>query len=393
MDKKLQQFFVKSFVILFVIHVGYFLYGFFTFEGIANMNIFFEFYRFKFYDDVSISHFFISGLFLLFSLIFLLRNHFKHYRTAGDFLKISFLLLLIAFFSLTFFISYSLGLNAKLKTELSETEFNKDKTLLNVLRPFLYNYTSYSSDKLFNPVNVLYPKPYPVIEVKDSTLIYDQNYNVESLYYSIDTLKMLTSDFNKISKSTSSVLDRIGFDSKELSKRIIKKNVLKDSTEIIYKGREVSPEYGDAICIFIQNKALFLPVDGIPVAKQQYEAAVKRYKLLYKFKPDSLLHHFQKLDTLFKKYKVETAIVPKDLAKDVIFYKNHIGDPLNNISNYYDRKALTEKFTTLNRLFYEPNYLHSSIVEIFFIVVFAVWFTGVLISLLYNLAKKRSGKI
>jgi hypothetical protein len=78
----------------------------------------------------------------------------------------------VSFFSLTFFISYSFGFNAKLRTELPEKDLNKDKTLLNVLQPFLYNYTSYSSEKLFNPENVLYPKPYPVIEQID-TLYYD----------------------------------------------------------------------------------------------------------------------------------------------------------------------------------------------------------------------------
>lgn len=390
MDKKLKQFFVKSFVVLLLIHLGYFLYGFFTFKGIANINIYFEFYRFKFYDDVSISHFFISGLFLFFFLIFLLKNHFKQRYSAGQFFKISLLLLLLSFCTFTFFISFSFGQNAKLKTELPEKEFNKDKTLLNVLNPFLYNYTSYSSEKLFNPVNILYPKPYPVIEVKDSTLIYDQNYSTETTYYSIDTLKVLTTDFDKVSTATTSFLDKIGFDSKELSKRIIKKNVVKDSTEIIYKGSEVNPRYDGDICIFLENKSLFIPIVDTPVEKQQYQAAVKRYKLIYKFKQDSLLDHFQKLDTLLKKYKVETNIVPKNLVKDVVFYKEHVNEPLNAIRNNYDRKALTEKFTTLNKLFYEPNYLHPSIISIFFAVVLSVWLILALICLLFNITRKRN---
>jgi len=389
MDKKLKQFFVKSFIVLLVIHLGYFLYGYFKFEGIGNINIYFEFYRFKFYDDVSISHFFVSGLFLFFFLIFLIRNHFKQHYSFGNLLKIGGLLLLISFFTFSFFISYSFGLNAKLKSELSEKNFNEDKTLLNVLNPFLYNYTSYSSEKLFNPVNILYPKPYPVIEVVDSTLVAGQYYNVEYKYYSIDTLKVLTADFNKASGIANTILDRIGVDKEELSKRIIKKNSIKDSTQIIYKGREVNPEYDSNICIFLENNALFSPVKDILAEKQQFEGAVKRYKLLYKFKQDSLLHHFQKLDTLFKKYKIETNIAPKDLTKDVLFYKEHSNEPLNSIRNNFDRKALTEKFNTLNRLFYQPNYLHMSIIPIFFGVIVAVWFILFVICVLFNLRKRK----
>lgn len=155
MDKKLKQYFIKSFLVLLLIHLGYFLYGYFTFEGIGKIDIYSEFYRFKFYDDVSISHFFISGLFLLFFLIFLVKNHSRQNYSFTNLLKIGGLLLLISFFTFSFFISYSFGMNAKLKTELSEKDLNQDKVLLNVLRPFLYNYTSYSSQKLFNPVNVL----------------------------------------------------------------------------------------------------------------------------------------------------------------------------------------------------------------------------------------------
>lgn len=44
-----------------------FLYGYFTFEGIKKIDICSEFQRFKFYDDVFISHFFISGLLLMVS--------------------------------------------------------------------------------------------------------------------------------------------------------------------------------------------------------------------------------------------------------------------------------------------------------------------------------------
>lgn len=388
MDKKLKQFFIKSVVVLMLIHLGYFLYGYFKFEGVGNINIYTEFYRFKFYDDVSISHFFISGLFLLFFLIFLLKNHTKQKFSFGNLLKTGGVLLMISFLSFSFFVSYSFGMNAKMRSELSETKLNKDKTLLNTLNPFLYNYTSYSSEKLFNPLNILYPKPYPVIEVVDSTLVADQYYSVERKYYSIDTLKMLTTDLNKVSDATSTILDSIGFGKKELLERIIKKNAIKDSTEIIYKGREVNPRYDGDICIFIENNFLYKPVKGIPLEKQQYDAAVKRYKLIYKYNQDSLLSNFQKLDTLLKKYKIETNIVPKDLAKDVAYYKDHNNELLNGIKNNFDRKALEEKLTTLDRLFYEPNYLHSSIIAIFFAVVVGAWLIGFSIYILVNYKRR-----
>lgn len=390
MDKKLKQFFVKSFGVLLVIHLAYFTYGYFKFEGIGNINIYFEFYRFKFYDDVSISHFFVSGLFLLFFLIFLIKNQSRQGYPFSKLFQIGFLLLLISLLSFSFFVSYSFGLNAKLKTELSETSFNKDKNLLNVLNPFLYNYTSYSSEKLFNPVNILYPKPYPVIEVVDSTLISDQNYITESTYYSIDTLKVLTADFDKVSAATNTIFDKIGFDKNEISKRIIAKKIIKDSTEIIFKGVEVNPKYDQDICIFLENKSLYKPVTGIPIEKQQFQAAVTRYKLIYKYKQDSLQLNFQKLDTLFKKYKIESQLVPKNLVKDVEYYKNHNDEPLNAIRNNFDRKALAEKFSTLERLFYEPKYLHPSIIAIFFGVIVTVWVILFLIYILFNSKKKIS---
>jgi hypothetical protein len=388
MDKNLKQFFVKSFVVLLIIHLGYFLYGYFKFEGIGNIYIYTEFYRFKFYDDVSISHFFVTGLFLLFFLIFLLKNHSRRNYSFPNLLKIGGVLLLISFLSFSFFISYSFGMNAKLKTELPEAKFNKDKTLLNVLNPFLYNYTSYNSEKLFNPLNILYPKPYPVTEVVDSTLISGNYYSVEYKYYSIDTLKMLTTDLNKVSAVTSTILDSIGFGKKELLERIIKKNVIKDSTEIIYKGRQVDPQYDVDICKFVENNSLYNPVKGIPVEKQQYDAAVKRYKLIYKYKPDSLVANFQKLDTLLKKYSVQSSITPKRLAKEVAYFKDHNNELLNGINNNYDRKILEEKITTLDRLFYEPNYLHPSIIGIFFSVVGGAWLLGFLIYILFNYKRK-----
>ncbi|MEO8534732.1 MAG: hypothetical protein ABI441_13325 [Flavobacterium sp.] len=387
MDKKIKQFLIKSIIVLVIIHLAYFIYGYFKFEGIKNIDIYTEFYRFKFYDGVSISHFFVSGLFLFFFLVFLLRNHSRQGYSAFNLLKIGSLILVVSFLSFSFFISYSFGLNAKLKNELPEAAFNKDKTLLNVLNPFLYNYTSYSSEKLFNPENILYPKPYPVIKALNS-VNYDANggeYSIEEYtYFSIDTLKILTSTYQKVNNKADSVFDILGFDKKELTKRILSKKVIKDSTEIIFKGREVNPDYDGDICIFLQNKKLYKPLNGIPVEKQQYESAVKRYKLLYKYKQDSLLYSFQKLDTLLKKYNIETQINPKLLTKDAFHYRDNNREPLNGIRNTYDRKALTEKFNTLEKLFYQPNYLHPSIAMLFFTVILIVWAILFLLYMLWN---------
>ncbi|MEJ5104503.1 hypothetical protein [Chryseobacterium sp. MYb328] len=376
MDRKLKLFLIKSFAVLAVIHLAYFIYGYVKFEGLQEIYDNTEFYRFKFYDDVSISHVFISGLFLFFFIIFLLRNHSKKRNTLSQKLGIGIILLLVSFSSLTFFISYSLGLNAKLRTELPEKDLNKDKTLLNVLQPFLYNYTSYSSEKLFNPENILYPKPYPVIEQRD-TLYYDPGnmdyYTTESSYYSIDTLTMLNANHEKINSKARLVLDILGLDTKELEKRIISKKKIGDSTQIIFKGVVVHPDYDDKMCVFLENKYLFFPLHDIPEQKQQYQNAIKRYNLLYKYSQDSLLASFQKLDVLLKKYHIETQIVPKNLTKDVFYYRDHRQEPLNGIRNTYERKDLKDKFATLDRLFYKPNYLHPSIREFFFSAVIGVW--------------------
>lgn len=392
MDRKLKQFLVKSIVVLLLIHLAYFIYGYFKFSGLKGINIYTEFYRFKFYDDVSISHFFVSGLFLFFFLIFLLRNHTRQGYSFLNLLKIGGLILLISFLSFSFFISYSFGLNAKLKSELPETDFNADKTLLNVLNPFLYNYTSYSSEKLFNPENILYPKPYPVIKVTD-TINYGSGgseYAIkEYTYFSIDTLKMLTSTYEKVNNKADSIFDILGFDKEQLTKRIISKKVIKDSTEIIFKGREVNPDYDENSCLFLQNKKLYAPIQDLPVEKQQYQNAVKRYNLLYKYKPDSLLYAFQKLDTVLKKYNIETQINPKLLAKDVFYYRDHNKEPLNGIRNTYDRTALKDKFNTVEKLFYEPNYLHPSITLIFLTVIVVVWGILFLFYVIWNSKNKK----
>lgn len=392
MDRKLKRFLIKSFAVLAVIHLAYFIYGYIKFEGLKGIYIYTEFYRFKFYDDVSISHVFVSGFFLFFFIIFLLRNHTKKRNAFSKTLGIGVILLLVSFFSLTFFISYSFGLNAKLRTELPEKDLNKDKTLLNILQPFLYNYTSYSSESLFNPENVLYPKPYPVIEQID-TLYYDSDnkeyYTTESNYYSIDTLTMLSADHKELNNKTKVVLDLIGLDDKELEKRIISKKKIGDSTQIVFKGVVVHPEYDDKMCIFLENKFLFFPLHEIPEEKQQYQNAVKRYNLLYQYSQDSLLSSFQKLDALFKKYNIESQMVPKELTKDVFYYRDHRNEPLNAIRNTYERGQLKEKFTTLDRLFYKPNYLHPSIVGFFISAVLGVWLILFLLYLIWNFRNRK----
>jgi hypothetical protein len=230
------------------------------------------------------------------------------------------------------------------------------------------------------------------MEVVDSTLISDDYYNVEHKYYSIDTLKILTTDLNKVAAATSTVLDSIGFGKKEFLNRVIRKNVINDSTEIVYKGIEVNPDYDEDICIFLENSTLFKPVKGISLKKQQYDAAVERYKLIYKYKPDSLVCNFQKLDTLLGKYKIETHIIPKDLAKDVVHFKSHNNEILNEIRNNFNRKALEEKFKTLDRLFYEPKYLHPSIAAIFFGVIVGTWSIGFLIYILVSYKRRSAQK-
>lgn len=392
MDRKLKRFLIKSFAVLAVIHLAYFIYGYVKFGGLREIYDNTEFYRFKYYDDVSISHVFVSGLFLFFFVIFLLRNHSKKINGLSKNLGIGLILLLVSFLSLTFFISYSFGFNAKLRTVLPEKDLNKDKTFLNVLQPFLYNYTSYSSESLFNPENVLYPKPYPVIEQID-TLYYDsdnkENYTTESNYYSIDTLTMLSADQNKLNNKVESALYSLGLDAKELEKRIISKKKIGDSTQIVFKGVGVNPEYDDKMCIFLENKFLFFPLHDIPEQQQQYQNAVKRYNLLYKYSQDSLLTSFQKLDVLFKKYGIETQIVPKELTKDVFYYRDHRNEPLNAIRNTYERGQLKEKFVTLDRLFYKPNYLHPSIMEIFFSAVIGVWVVLFLLYLIWNFMNRK----
>lgn len=389
MNKSLKQYFVKSFIILAIVHLAYFLYGYFTFEGIKKIDIYSEFYRFKFYDDVSISHFFVSGLFLLFFLIFLLKNHARQQYSSAKIFQIGFLLLLISFFTFTFFVSFSFGQNAKLRGELSQKNYNEDKKLLNVLNPFLYGSSSYHSEKLFNYENILYPKPYPVVKEEKQVLIYHDQFNTETTYYSIDTLKVLTEIYNKVSGKTDSLLGFAGLDKNIIKDRIIKKTSIGDSTQVIFKGQEVSPEYDKDICIFLQNKSLFKSIHNDSVQKQQYQAAVKRYKLLYKYKQDSLEHEFAKLDALFKKYNIESHVKPNILVPEIFYYVENPDRLFGGLDNNFDHKALREKFETLDRYFYEPNYLHPSIMPIFFAVVLSVWIVLLLFYILFNKRKQK----
>lgn len=195
---------------------------------------------------------------------------------------------------------------------------------------------------------------------------------------------MLSTDHKKISIKAGAVLDILGLDAKELEKRIISKKEIGDSTEIIFKGSEVHPQYDENMCIFLENKILFSPLPKIAKQKQQYQNAVTRYNLLYKYSKDSLLHSFQKFDILLKKYNIETQIDPKDLTKDVFYYRDHQQEPLNAIRNSYERNNLKEKIETLERLFYSPNYLHPSIRVIFFSVVAGVWFILFSLFLMWN---------
>jgi hypothetical protein len=142
-------------------------------------------------------------------------------------------------------------------------------------------------------------------------------------------------------------------------------------------------------CVFFENKALYSPIHNVPDSTQQYQNAVTRYKLLYTYDQDSLLHSFQRLDALFKKYNVESQMVPKDFSHDVFYYRDNKQEPLNGLRNTFDRTKLKEKFTILERLFYKPNYLHPSIQMIFITAVVAVWITLFLLFLIWNYLSTR----
>ncbi|WP_293786723.1 hypothetical protein [uncultured Pedobacter sp.] len=390
-NKALKSFFSKSIFILGLIHLAYFIYGYFRFVGIGRIYIYTEFYRFKFYDDVSISHFFVSGLFLLTVLILLVRNHSKERYNMLNLVKIGAILLFMVFLSLSFFMSYSFGMNAKLKQELSAKNFNADKRLLNVLNPLLYPGSYYRSETLFKVTNILYPKPYPVTEVTDTVFYEPGNkayYSVESAYYSIDTLKMLTSAYNKLKSAAHIAAELPGLDQQEFQKRILSKTISKDSTQIIFRGAAVNPRFDDSICVFLENNTLLSPVNGEAIAVQQRQSAINRYQLLYQLPHDSLLHAFQKLNLLLKKYQVESAIDPATLTRDVFRFRDQDREQLDQIRNNFNRNALVEKINILNRLFYQPNFFHPSIRAIFFIVLFSTWLFGFAIFIISTYLRK-----
>ncbi|WP_222621939.1 hypothetical protein [Pedobacter fastidiosus] len=182
---------------------------------------------------------------------------------------------------------------------------------------------------------------------------------------------MLTSRYEKLKTETNSACKLLGSDEKELQKRIILKTNRKDSTVIIFKGSEINPQYDDEICIFLENNRLISPLNDQTVAEQQRQNAIERYELFNKLNKDSLLQSFKKLDTLLKKYYIESSINPVALTQDVFYFRDKNHEQLNVIRNNLDRNALFEKINNLNRLSYQPEYFHSSIREIFFIVLFS----------------------
>ena len=51
MPAQMKRFLITSFIILVIIHLSYFIYGYCTFEGLKNIDKYSEYYKFKFYDD------------------------------------------------------------------------------------------------------------------------------------------------------------------------------------------------------------------------------------------------------------------------------------------------------------------------------------------------------
>ncbi len=388
----MKNFFIKCIVILFIIHLGYYIYGYYDFKKLSDADAYFDFYKFKFYDDVSISHFFITSIFLGFFTLFLIKN----YRSEIVSLKKWFLITTLIFFTISlsccFFISFSLGQRTKIHVLLPEESFDKDKKLLNILNSFLYNHISGSTFKSFDFLNVLYPDPYPVVLQIDS--IYSdslrQNFlHDEYHYYSIDTLKMKQTTFDGIKKGVDTffnVLD-IKLDKLDLTEKIIAKRKYKDSIEIIYKGSEVNTQYNDP-CIFMMNSYLFKSNKREAIYKQKYDCSKKRYDLLFTYKKDSLVYKFRQLDSLFKKYEIESNINSDQLTNKIMNIKNKNSDIysiVNGMDNYFDRDKLSTNFTTLDNLIYKPNYLNSSIRDIFFYTISII---SVIILFLYWLFNK-----
>ncbi len=396
MEPRLKRIFIRSMAILLAIHLAYFIYGYFTFRSIGDYYIYTEFYRFKFYDDVSISHFFVTSIFLFILTIVLIRwRPTPDFRTWRNRLFSGLWLMVIALFSVSFFISYSFGCNAKMRTEVPEKTLTEDKQLINLLQPFLYYYPVYSSENIFQPEHILYPKPYPVVMERD-TIFYnpqDQyNYSTETKYYSIDTILLKDTTLKSLDSKSKSILNTLGLDENSLQKRIISQQKKGDSVQVIYKGMQVYPDHDEDISIFLEDKNLYLPIKKLDEKNQQYNNAVKRYQLLNQYPKDSLVKYFEKLNAVFKKYKIESKIKTADLAQDVFYFHNHRDDILNEIRNDHDRAALKEKFGVLERLFYNSNFLHPNIQNIFFLVWFGVWLLLFLLMLTVGFVKLKQNK-
>jgi hypothetical protein len=85
----------------------------------------------------------------------------------------------------------------------------------------------------------------------------------------------------------------------------------------------------------------------------------------------------------------EAHLIRNGKIKGVSFYPVTLWS-LSGLRNTYDRNGLIEKFKTLERMFYTPNYIHPSIRGIFFTIVGTVWLTLFFFYLGWNLRKSKS---
>lgn len=389
MKLSLKKYFIILIIILLIIHIGYFTYGFNHFKSFEDADIYFTFYRFKFYDDVSISHFFVTSIFLFFSTIVLIKNYRKINYSPNQIGLLLIGIFLTVILSCTFFISFSLGQRTKIHTLLTEEKFNEDKTLVNTLNVFLFNNITDKVNDSFDVENVLYPEPYPVIMSLDTIEYMDGSIYEEENYYSIDTIVLEEKTYEKLSKlagTAYSVLNDFEIPEIDFKNDIISKQTYNDSIEIIYKGREVHPN--NDLSTFMMNSNLFNRVRNKPIFEQRYEAAKERYNLLFTYKIDSLNSKLGQLQNILNKYKIEAEVNSEKLAKNII-NANKSGYSIGYLSldNYIDRPALEARFTTLDKLFYEPQYFHQSIRGIFFIVTITLTLLITLLFLMFNKLK------
>lgn len=374
------------------IHLGYFIYGYCDFKKLSDADLYFDFYKFKFYDDVSISHFFITSIFLSFFTLLLIKKYRKEIISLKKWILITVAIFFITTLSCTFFMSFSFGQRTKIYAFLPEKSFDKDKKLLNVLNSFIYNQNSGFNHKSFDFKNVLYPNPFPVVEQIDS--IYSDSLKQNFLcdehnYYSIDTIKMKQTTFDGVKKGVDTLFNLfdIKVDKLDLTKRVIVTRKYKDSIEILYKGNDVNMEYEDP-CVFMMNSDLFKSNKREAIYKQKYDCSKERYNLLFTYKKDSLVNKFKQLDSLFKKYEIETHIESEELANKIIYIKKE-NYGMDGMDNYFDRQKLTTNFNTLDKLIYNPDYFHSSIRAIFFCVI-SILSVGILFLFwLFNKLKKK----